>query len=43
MKSYAPIYGIIISLFDEQGKIILQGCTPSALMQECRRELPPVL
>ncbi len=43
VKSYAPIYGIIISLFDAQDKIILQGCTPSALMQECRRELPPLL
>lgn len=39
VKSYAAIYGIIVSLFDEQGKIILQGCAPSALMQECRREL----
>jgi hypothetical protein len=43
VRSYAAIYGVIISLFDEQDKIILQGCAPSALMQECRREMQPPL
>ena len=40
IKSHRPLYGVIISFFDEQGKIILQGCAPSSLMQDCRRNLP---
>ena len=40
IKSYRPLYGVIISLFDEHGKLFMQACAPSALMQECRRELP---
>ncbi len=43
IKSFRPLYGIVISLFDEHGKIFMQGCAPSALMQECRRELPDPL
>ncbi len=39
-KSYRPLYGVIVSLFDEHGKLFMQGCAPSALLQECRRELP---
>lgn len=43
VKSFRPLYGIIISLFDEHDKIFMQGCAPSSLMQECRREMPDPL
>ena len=39
-KAEKEFYGVVLSLFNSDGKLIYQQCSPPALIKECGVEQP---
>jgi hypothetical protein len=39
-RSGHEFYGLVISVFDADGKILIQQCTPSSLVKFCPSSVP---